>query len=565
MALQGPNNDFPTNEKDNVMSEKFPGDDFDYDVVIVGGGPVGLTAAHSLGHYGLRTALIEPRLSPEEGSPRCKQLNPRTMEIFRHLGIAGVVRSGAKVPFGWSDTATFATSLNGLPLERFDGVFSLRDVRSDDLAEQALWCPQNQAETTLRAALTGRNSVTPYFGWHLESIEQDTAGVIVSVQSDAGETRTIRAKYLIAADGARSSVRKQLGIELEGSTDAIQNMQVTFHAPELAAVHTQGPAVQYWVINPEVSGLMGQLDLEGNWWAIILNAPAMPSTDWLNTALTTMMGTEVPFDVLSEDPWTARMLVAQKYRANRVFLAGDAAHLNPPWGGFGANTGIGDAFDISWKLAAVLHGWAGEPLLDSYESERRPMAQRTIREAVKNMSSLGAALIHPDMLTEGPEGASARSDVAAAVRSLKTEELYTTGFVLGARYLDSPVICYDAGAAPESSTTQYRPSGAPGARLPNHWLTNQTCVQDLLGHGMTLISLGSDAGTKAWTTAAQQLDVPLICLPLHRPDLESALDARYLLVRPDAVIAWRGHRPPENIAAILDHVRGASSSVFASC
>jgi hypothetical protein len=213
--------------------------------------------------------------------------------------------------------------------------------------------------------------------------------------------------------------------------------------------------------------------------------------------------------------------------------------------------------DLAWKLNAVLQGWGGEQLLDTYESERRPMAGRSIREATKNMSALGATLVHPNMLAEGREGVLARETVAGTIRRLKTEELYTSGFVLGARYEDSPAICYDTASAPESTTTHYRPSGAPGSRLPNHWLTAENSIHDLLGKGLTLINLGAAADGDAWAAEATRMSIPFTYIRLNRPDLQRTCDAKYLLVRPDGIIAWRSHQQPDNFSAVLNTVRGA--------
>ena len=486
------------------------------------------------------------------------------MEIFRKLGIADALRNTPKVPYGWSDAATFSTSLTGELLDRFDGVFSLPNVQSDDLSEPALWCPQNQTEEGLRVALADRESLDQLIGWSLTHVQQDEDGVELVVGSSDEGTRSLRVKYAIAADGSRSAVRKQLGIKLAGSTDAIRNMQVTFYAPGLAMAHKLGPAVQYWVVNPEVSGLMGQLDLDGHWWAIILNAPEEATDEWLRQAIGTMIGADVPFVLGTRDPWTARMLVAEDYRQDRIFLAGDAAHLNPPWGGFGANTGIGDAMDISWKLAAVLHGWGGEQLLDSYEAERKPMAERTIREASRNMAALGDRLVHPSMLATGPDGAAARVCVAETLRAVKTAELYTTGFVLGARYEGSPAIQYDAGPTPESSTIVYRRSSAPGSRLPHIWLSGGQALVDLLGHGISLVNLSSPDDSEMWEEAAGRAGVPLTYIRINRPDLRQTWEAGYLLVRPDGVIAWRGHKSPNDLSTVIDRVRGCASSLVTS-
>jgi 2-polyprenyl-6-methoxyphenol hydroxylase-like FAD-dependent oxidoreductase len=525
------------------------------EVVIAGGGPVGLTVAHELGARGITCVLLEPRRRPDLASPRCKQVNPRSMEIFRRLGVATAVRDHARLPFGWSDSAVFCTSLTGHQLERFDGVFALSDIQRPELAEPALWCAQNHVEEALRDTLTRRATVSPRWGWSLTGLEQDAGGVTAVATDDAGRERVVRGAYLVGADGARSFVRRAGGIRLTGRSHQIRNVQVIFSAPGLSARHHLGRAVQYWVVNPEVSGLMGTLGTEDQWWAIIVNAPEAADAAWCERAVRTMIGAEAPLTVTAIDPWTARMLVADRYRDGRCFLAGDAAHQNPPWGGFGANTGIGDAADLGWKLAAALRGWAGPGLLDSYEAERRPIAVRAIAEAERNMRVLSGELAVPGLDDDGPDGRALRAKTAELIRQAKTAEMYTLGFVLGTAYPGSPIVVPDDGPAPASTTSHYRPSGAPGNRLPHLWLDRTRSLQDELGPGFTLLEVAAPPAPE-WETAAAAAGVPLTRHRLNRPDQHDLYAARYVLVRPDGYVAWRGHTAPDDPRAVLDHARG---------
>ncbi len=527
------------------------------EVVIAGGGPVGLTLAHELGARGIGCVLLEPRPAPSLASPRCKQLNPRSMELFRRLGIAGAVRDNAPLPFGWSDSAVFCTSLTGHRLERFDGVFALSDVQRTELAEPALWCAQNHVEEALRDTLTRRETVSARWGWTLTGLEQDATGVTATATDDAGRERVVRGRYLVGADGARSAVRRACGIPLAGRSHEIHNIQVIFDAPGLSARHELGRAVQYWVVNPEVNGLMGTLDTAGRWWAIIINAPEDADAAWCERAVHRMIGASEPVTVTATDPWTARLLVADRYRDGRCFVAGDAAHQNPPWGGFGANTGIGDAADLGWKLAAALRGWAGPGLLDSYGTERRPIAQRAIAEAERNMRVLTGELAAPGLDDDGPDGRAVRAKTAELIRQAKTAEMYTLGFVLGTAYPESPLVVPDDGPAPASTGTEYRPSGAPGNRLPHLWLDRNRSLQDEYGPGFTLLEVAAPAAPE-WDTAAAAVGVPLTRYRLNRPDLHGLYGARYVLVRPDGYVAWRGQTSPDDLGAVLDRVRGCA-------
>jgi len=533
---------------------------FESEVIIAGAGPVGLTLAHELGSRDVDCVVVEPRRHADLASPRCKQINPKSMEAYRKLGVARAIRDNAGLPFGWSDAAVFCTSLTGHTIERFDGVFALSDVQRDDLAEPALWCAQNRLEETLRNTVTGRPTVSTWWGWSLVGVEQDETGVTAVVAGADGEQRRVRGAYLVGADGSHSQVRRAAGIRLAGRSHEVRNVQVIFTAPGLSEAHPQGRAVQYWVLNAEVNGLMGMLDTEGTWWAIIIDAPADLDERSARDAIRTMIGESHPIQLRSMDPWQARMLVADRYRHGRCFLAGDAAHQNPPWGGFGANTGIGDAVDLGWKIAAALHGWAGPGLLDSYEHERRPIALRAIAEAEHNMQVLTGELARPELADDGETGAGARLRSAEAIRETKTAELYTLGFVLGSGYPDSPLVG-SANPAPLDpallNPSTYRPSGAPGARLPHRWLNRQRSLYDVLGPGFTLLEIAA-APASEWAQAAAKRHIPFDRYRLNRPDWHSHFGGRYVLVRPDRHVAWRGDETPLDVGAVLDKACGAA-------
>ncbi|MFD8280437.1 FAD-dependent oxidoreductase [Streptomyces solisilvae] len=541
-----------------VPAHTYANDDaeLDTDVLVVGAGPVGLTLAHELGSRGIRVALVDPNDRPDETSPRCKQLNPRSMEHFRRLGLAGAIRDASLLPFGWSDSAVFCTSLMGPLVQRFDGVFATSDVPWSTLPEPAQWTAQFSVERALRAELATRPTVTPHWGHTLVDVDQDADSVTATLRGGGDRIRRLRARYLAAADGGRSTTRQRLGIELSGSSDGVENLQVIFDAPELAARHRHGPALQYWILNDEISGLMGQLDTTGMWWAIVIDTPSWSSHASTRQAVQTMIGADVPLEIVTQAPWTARMLVADHYRRGRCFLLGDAAHLNPPWGGFGANTGIGDAVDLGWKIAATLDGWGGEALLASFETERRPFAMSAIAAATHNMAVLTPELSTPELADRGEKGEEARRHAAEAIARSKSAETYTLGFTLGTGCPDSPLVLPDTRHAPLSVGSVYQPSACPGMRLPHLWLGPGESLYDRLGPGFTLIECGLPATSDGLRAEADRRGVPLTVVPLNRPDAVALFDAWYVLVRPDQLVAWRGDELPEDAGSLLDHVRG---------
>jgi hypothetical protein len=269
-----------------------------------------------------------------------------------------------------------------------------------------------------------------------------------------------------------------------------------------------------------------------------------------------LVGAEIDAEVLGTDPWTARMLLADRYRNGRVFLAGDAAHLNPPWGGHGFNTGIGDAVNIGWKLAAALDGWGGDGLLDSYEAERRPIAARTIGEATANMSVLAPELSNHDLNASGRGGEHARRAAAQVIHGAKDREFHSLGIVLGYQYDASPVIV-DDGTPPLSEGQDYEPTARPGARLPHLWLPDGVSLYDRLGNGLSLLRLRDDADVGPFIASATARRVPLTVVELRGQTLEKRYDASLLLVRPDQHVAWRGTSMDRATAGtIIDRIRG---------
>jgi hypothetical protein len=251
------------------------------------------------------------------------------------------------------------------------------------------------------------------------------------------------------------------------------------------------------------------------------------------------VGADIDVDVLATDPWSARLLLVDRYRGDRVFLLGDAAHLNPPWGGHGFNTCVGDAVNLGWKLAAVLQGWAPPSLLGSYEPERRPVARRTIAAAGGQEAFLAPSFAAAELDAEGPAGDALRAEVAEALQ-VKDPEFHSLGLVLGYDYPDSPVVVPDGAHPEEQPVTTFVPSAHAGARLPHVWLPDGTSIYDLLGDGFTLVRLGPTADIDALSQAAARLGIPLRVLDLaHLPRLRTLYEADLVLVRPDQHVAWR--------------------------
>lgn len=519
-------------------------------VLIVGAGPAGQGLAIELGHRGIQCLLIEKN-GVIGVAPRAKTTNVRTREHFRRWGIADALRAAA--PFGadYPSTITFTTRLSGHLLARFDNALYCAPGRNPLYAEHAQWIPQYTVERVMREHLKSVACVQVQLNRELVGFVQGDEGICATVRNlDTGEELEVHAQYLAGCDGGRSTVRDAIGAMMEGTFGLSRNYNIVFRSPELLSTQPHGRGIMYWQINGDVPSLIGPMDSGDRWFFMPTGLPAdvQVTSDTAADLIRKATGIDLPYEIISIDEWVAHRVLSNRYRDRRVFLAGDACHLHPPYGGFGMNMGVSDVVDLGWKLAAVLQGWGGETLLQSYELERRPVHMHVLQEAASNHSRFSNALFEAGLENDTPAGAEARARVGKRINAEKLSEFYTLGTILGDRYSDSPVVQRDtvADAVPRDFLN-YVPSSAPGGRAPHAWLHDGTSLFDHFGEGFTLLAY-PEAGETCIQMAsrdAARLRIPLKVLRCDNPALPALYRHRLTLIRPDQHIAWTGDTWPD--------------------
>src|SRR5208282_1026124 len=505
----------------------------------------GLTLAIDLGRRGIRCTLLERREHPPM-LPKMELCNPRTMEIYRRLGIADDIRA-AGYPADAPMDVLVTTSLNDPPLLRLKypcvnaAQAAIRDHNDGRRPREAYQrISQYTLEPLLKRLAERTPNVTVSFGCMLTDFVQDGAGIVATVASTDGATGTMRAKYLVGCDGANSTVRERLGIAVVGGAAGPKLIQVFFRSDDLLSRHPLGPARHYYIFGTRGAVLVTQDDLR--YYAI--NALAEPPVD-PQTLIDEVVGRPVSAEILRVGYWTPMLVVAERYAAGRVFLAGDAAHQYIPTGGFGMNTGVGDAYDLGWKLAGTIRGWGGPELIASYDAERRQIGWRNLRAS--EAAALGGrgwrAAYYPSIRDNTAEARSRRAEMIRLIDEGQRKSHEMDGIELGYRYLDSPLIWPEPGESPDPNNPVYEPTTWPGARLPHVWLSDGTALHDQIGEGYTLLLIGAARDEAAGILQAfGERGAPLDSIEVPDTRARNIYGCRLILLRPDLHVVWRGDR-----------------------
>jgi 2-polyprenyl-6-methoxyphenol hydroxylase-like FAD-dependent oxidoreductase len=532
------------------------------EVLIVGGGPTGLTLAIDLGRRGVRCTLIDKREAPAF-LPKMERINARSMEIFRRMGLSEKIRKAglrSDVPMDvYIIESMTRPPLLRLPYPSVDQALAENRATNDGSApiEAYQLISQYTVEPLLKEVAEGLPTVDVRFGCEFVSSQQDNGGVTAQIKPSGKAEETIRALYMVGCDGGASSVRRELDIGLRGEGNILQLRQALYRCDELfdrlPIGNGPGRGRHYHVADEKATFLIMQ-DSTRHW---TIHATA-DSDEEMKLRFEETVGVPVKYEMIWCGPWRQNLLLADRYRSGRVFIAGDAAHLVIPTGGLGMNSGVGDAIDLSWKLAATIQGWGGADLLASYGVERRQIGDRNV--GASRYASLGRrkwrSLWRPNLHEDTPPGRQARDVLVrtADVEQRKSNEMI--GAELGYRYVDSPVICNIPGG-PEHLFREYHPTTWPGARLPNVWLEDGRPVQDLVGDGYTILQLGSaDNDVTPLERALRARGAPVAILNIPDRVARDVYEYSVLLLRPDLHIVWRGHKLGDDIEEIADVATG---------
>ena len=514
-------------------------------ILIAGAGPVGLALSIELGLRGIDCVIAE-RSDGILRVPRMSSVSARGMEFCRRWGIADEVRYAV-----WARTHpcdfVYVSTMIGDELARLRiPSYAEREGKLDYSPEGAATCPQIFFDPILAKKAKSVPGVSIRYQNRLESFVHDETGVQARlVDTVSGEESGISADYLVGCDGAGGIVRRQLGIPLDGPGQIATSVNVFFRSPEFAAMHEKGWA-RFFRFFDEAGCWSEAIAIDGKelWRLSVFHDPTPDLAG--HSYLRKLAGCNFPYEIIDVSPWQRRDFLARTYRDGRVLIAGDAAHEMSPTGGSGMHTGICEAVNLAWKLAALYEGWGGPRLLDSYGAECRPVAGQYVERSTNSFNAIAAL-----------PGAADFGDAVAAdstlLRLLSSPEQYRAQFC----YEDS-LICLSDGTAPPEGSARLVPSARPGTRAPHCWIAEGRSMHDLFGGGFVLVRFGSpEINVESLIEAASERGVPLEIADIDHADAAAIYQRALVLVRPDGHVAWRGNALPDDSRSLIDHVRGA--------
>jgi 2-polyprenyl-6-methoxyphenol hydroxylase-like FAD-dependent oxidoreductase len=532
-------------------------DSTDIPVMVVGAGPVGLALAAELGRLGVGCIVVEKR----DGTvpvPKMSQVSARNMEFCRRWGIADTVRK-AGWPEDYPGDIVYQRSFLGPELARLKiPSYASRD-RQPFTPESPCHCPQIFFDPILAAHVKTLASVDLRYNIALEGLTQDE-DIVKAVLRDGetGAREEITARYLVGCDGPGGVVRNALGIELGGLGVFAHSINIFFRSPEMITLHDKGRARFHRSID-ETGCWSEMIAIDGKelYRLTVFDEPSRDAD--AEAYLRRLFGGDFPHEIIDVTHWERRDFVAERYRVGRAFIAGDAAHQCSPTGGYGMHTGVEEAGNLAWKLAAVIEGWGGDELLESYESERQPIARRNVTLGTEAFRAItGVPCITAQAAERAAAGEEDRS--VQALRAIFTEFSGSDYQKFQYANEDSPICIADGTPPAPFDKFSFTPSARPGTRAPHAWLEDGTSTLDLFGTGFTLLKLGAaPPDAQGWIRAAKRRNVPMTEIAITNPAVAELYGADLVLVRPDGHVAWRGNTCPDEPMAAIDRIRGVAT------
>ena len=537
-------------------------------VLISGGGSVGLSLAAELGWRNIDCMVVE-QAAGLNNHPRANAVANRTMEYYRRWGIDKAITE-AGIPPDHPADYYWVSSLHGRQLHRISlpPFKKIREVKDTGgyVKEEHTWSPylktitgQNEVEETILNYIDTLSNINMNFNYSLESFEQDTLGVTSKVKNiKSGVIEEVRSKYLIACDGGKSMVREKLNIGLSGRADMAKFVSIYFKAPDFMKCHKFGSANIFFPLHKDYAGFL--LNWDGG-TTFTYHLMLKPGQLWneVNTkkSIEEVLGQTTDIEILSVQPWTAHALVADKYHDKRIIMAGDAVHLFTPTGGFGMNTGVSDAIDIAWKVQAMVEGWGGAKLIDSYFEERHSIGVRNTKEAADCFDQLNSVMQYGDILDEDSKRAEKLREKLSINLKEQDKLIASSGTLLGYRYNNSSIVISDGTEETIDNPRKYIPTARPGHRAPHIWLEEGVSIYDKFNKNFTLLVFTEDLiDAKKLISKAESIALPIHLLQINDKDVLNLYLNKYVIVRPDLMVAWRSDYIPENIIDILNTIIG---------
>lgn len=545
------------------------------DVVIIGGGPVGMVLALDLASRGVSVVMAESRAEGDPPSVKCNHVSARSMEIFRRLGFADEVRNSG-LPADYPQDVSYRTTTTGREVTRIRiAARADRGTDADDGPDSHWPTPEpphriNQIylEPLIAGHVKTSSRIQVLYRHEVVEIAQDAASASLRARNlDTDEIVELHGKYLVGCDGGRSMTRRFIGAKLQGDA-VIQRVQSTYiRAPGLLDLMSERPAWCMFSVNPRRAGNVYSIDGRELWLVHNYLRDSEPEFDSVDRdrSIRDILGVDddFPYEIIRNEDWYGRRLVTDKMREGRIFICGDAAHLWVPYAGYGMNAGIADAANLAWLLAAAVNGWAPATILDAHEAERLPITEQVSHFAMNHCIAMASkrATVPDDIELDTPQAQAHRQAYADQLYQLNVQQYCCGGLNFGYFYDRSPLIAYDGETQPAYDMSDFASSIVPGCRAPHLWLRDGRSLYDVIGGDYAVLCFGDAAQAAPLVAAAQAVNMPFRVVDVETDDpLRAVYTRRFVIVRPDQHVAWRGDALPENPAELIDLLRGAAMS-----